>query len=75
VVRPLNTLLGSTDFNTFAPGSGWSPTANVQSTGGFNLLLPLLGSTSARLQLTPIGSVSNWRVDDVYIDPWASACC
>jgi hypothetical protein len=71
----LNTLLGGTDFNTFAPGSGWAPTSNVQSTGGFNLLLPLVGSTSARLQLTPLGSTSNWRVDDVYIDPWASACC
>lgn len=71
----LNTLLGSSDYDTFAPGSGWAPTSNVQSTGGMNVLLPILGSTSARLQLSPIGSVSNWRIDDVYIDPWASACC
>jgi hypothetical protein len=71
----LNTLLGATDVDTFTPGKGWAPTSSVSSTGGFNLLLPLVGSTSARLQLTPIGSVSNWRIDDVFIDPWASRCC
>jgi hypothetical protein len=68
----LNQLLGSTDFATFGPGSGWAPTAQLDSGGGFDLLLPLVGSTSARVQLTPIGAGSNWRVDDVYIDPWLS---
>jgi hypothetical protein len=71
----LNILLGSSDFNTFAPGNGWAPTDNVKSTGGINVLLPLVGSTSARVQLTPLGSGSAWRIDDFYIDPWASACC
>jgi hypothetical protein len=71
----LNMLLGSSDYNTFASGNGWAPTSSVTSTGGFNLLVPIVGSTSARLQLSPIGSVSNWRIDDVYVDPWASACC
>jgi len=71
----LNTLLGSSDYNTFAPGSGWAPTDSVKSTGGVNVLIPLLGSTSARVQLYPIGSGSNWRIDDFYIDPWASICC
>jgi hypothetical protein len=68
----LNKLLGATDYATFNPGSGWSPTASVNSSGGFNLLLPLLGSTSARIELTPVGSGSAWKVDDVYVDPWAS---
>lgn len=68
----LNRLLGSTDYNTFAPGGSWSPTDSVSSSGGFNLLLPLLGSTSARIELTPLGSGSAWKVDDVFVDPWAS---
>jgi hypothetical protein len=68
----LNKLLGTTDYATFKPGSGWSPTASVNSSGGFNLLLPLLGSTSARIELTPVGTGSSWKVDDVYVDPWAS---
>jgi hypothetical protein len=68
----LNRLLGSTDYNTFAPGGVWAPTDSVKSSGGFNLLLPLIGSTSARIELTPLGSGSAWRIDDVFVDPWAS---
>jgi hypothetical protein len=68
----LNRLLGATDYATFPGGGKWSPTGSVSSSGGFNLLLPLLGSTSARIQITPLGSGSSWRIDDVYVDPWAS---
>ena len=68
----LNRLLGATDYNTFAGGGAWAPTGSVDSSGGFNLLLPLLGSTSARIELTPLGSGSAWQIDDVYVDPWAS---
>jgi hypothetical protein len=68
----LNRLLGTTDYNTFAPGGKWAPTSSVDSSGGFNLLLPILGSTSARIEITPLGSGSAWRIDDVYVDPWAS---
>jgi opacity protein-like surface antigen len=66
----LNQLLGSSDYATFAPGGGWGPSSTVGSAGGFNLLLPLVGSTSARIQVTPLGNGSNWRIDDVLVDPW-----
>jgi hypothetical protein len=67
----LNKVLGITDFNTYAPGSAWSPTDKLSSSGGSIAipLLPILGSTSARVQLTPIGSGSRWLIDDLYIDP------
>jgi hypothetical protein len=67
----LNKVLGITDFNTYAPGSDWSPTDKLSSSGGSIAipLLPILGSTSARVQLTPIGSGSRWLIDDLYIDP------
>lgn len=68
----LNQLLGSTDYATFGSGGAWAPTNSVNSSGGFNLLLPLLGSTSARVELIPVGSGSKWKIDDVYVDPWAS---
>jgi hypothetical protein len=68
----LNRLLGSSDYGTFAPGGGWAPTSTVSCRGGFNFVLPLLGSTSARIQLTPIGGNSAWQVDDIYVDPWWS---
>jgi hypothetical protein len=68
----LNRLMGATDYNTFASGGAWFPTSSVKSSGGFNLLLPILGSTSARIEITPLEGGSAWRIDDVYVDPWAS---
>jgi hypothetical protein len=67
----LNSVLGITDVNTFAPGGGWSPTDKLDSTGGSisTPILPILGSTSARIQVTPSGSGSRWLIDDLYIDP------
>jgi hypothetical protein len=67
----LNKVLGITDFNTYGPGQSWSPTDKLNSSGGSLAipLLPILGSTSARVQLTPIGSGSRWLIDDLYIDP------
>jgi hypothetical protein len=66
----LNTVLGATDFATFEPGSGWSPTSKLNSFGGLQVpLVPLLGSTSARVEITPLGSGSRWQIDDLYIDP------
>ncbi len=71
----LNSLLGVTDYATFAPGTSWQPSSKVSTIGGVNLLVPLLGSTSARVKLTPLGSGSAWNVDDLYVDPLASRCC
>lgn len=67
----LNTVLGITDFTTYAPGSGWAPLAQLNSSGGGNVLIPLLGSTSARIEFTPVGSGSDWQIDDLFVDPWA----
>ena len=71
----LNMLLGSSDYATFAPGTAWAPSNTVPTVGGVNLLVPLLGSTSARVVITPLGSGSAWNIDDLYIDPLASRCC
>jgi hypothetical protein len=65
----LNRVLGTSDFGTFAPGGGWAPSDPVSSGSGFNFILPILGSTSARIQLTPLGGGSRWLVDDLYVDP------
>ncbi len=67
----LNKLLGVTDFTTFAPASSWQPTSKLSSSSS-PLVVPLLGSTSARVLFTPLGTGSAWRIDDLYIDPWLS---
>jgi hypothetical protein len=68
----LNNLLGYKDFAVFPGGGDWAPTNQVQSGGGLLTPLPvvsILSSTSARIQITPLGSGSRWQIDDVYIDP------
>jgi hypothetical protein len=32
-------------------------------------VLPILGSTSARLEVTPLGTGSSWQIDDLYVVP------
>jgi hypothetical protein len=47
--------------------------AKINSSGGLQVpLLPILGSTSARIQITPLGAGSRWLIDDLYIDPWVN---
>jgi len=66
----LNKVLGISDFATYGAGGAWSPTSKLGSSGGLSVpLLPILGSTSARVLLTPLGSGSAWQIDDLYIDP------
>ncbi|HET7146455.1 MAG TPA: hypothetical protein VFI10_04570 [Gaiellaceae bacterium] len=66
----LNQVLGLTDYAVFEPGSDWSPTSKLSTSGGFQVpLVPLLGSTSARIEITPLGRSSRWQIDDVYVDP------
>jgi hypothetical protein len=66
----LNTVLGITDFTTYGPGDGWNALGQLDTSGGGNVLIPLLGSTSARIQFTPLGAGSRWQIDDLYVDPW-----
>jgi len=66
----LNIVLGITDFTTYGPGNSWDALGQLNSTGGGNVLIPLLGSTSARIQFAPLGSGSRWQIDDLYVDPF-----
>ena len=68
----LNQLLGTSDFAVFPGGNDWAPTSQVNSSGGLLAPLPvvaLVSSSSARIQVTPLGSGSHWQIDDLYIDP------
>lgn len=71
----LNQLLGTSDFAVFPGGGDWAPTSQVKSSGGLLAPLPvvaLVSSSSARIEITPLGSGSRWQIDDLYIDPCLS---
>jgi hypothetical protein len=71
----LNKLLGITDVAVSPAGGGRAPTGQVRSCGGLLTPLPvvaLVSSTSARVEITPLGSGSRWQIDDVYVDPYIS---
>ena len=73
----LNKLLGATDFAVFPSGDDWMPSDQVRSGGGLLAPLPvvaLLSSTSARIEITPLGSGSRWQIDDLYVDPRGGNC-
>jgi hypothetical protein len=46
--------------------SAWTPTPQML------MPAPPLGTTSVQLEFTPVGSGGNWRIDDVYVDPFNS---
>jgi hypothetical protein len=53
-------------------GRDWAPSDQVDSSGGLLAPLPvvaLVSSSSARIEVTPLGSGSRWQIDDLYIDP------
>jgi hypothetical protein len=66
----LSSVLGILDFNTSARTATWAPTANTLSLGSLGTFGIPLGSQSMQIQLAPVGSGSNWRVDDLFVDPW-----
>ena len=50
-------------------GSSWQPTQPMLI--GVNLLPLLPGEhTPVAFEFTPVGSGGNWRIDDVYVDPY-----
>jgi hypothetical protein len=52
-------------------GSSWQPTPPVAFLANLTLL-PLVtnGTTDVAFRFTPLGSSSEWRIDDVYVDPF-----
>jgi hypothetical protein len=60
-------VVGVLDGGTIIAGSAWTPTPQLL------MLEAPLGSTSVQLEFTPVGSGGDWRIDDLYIDPFNSS--
>jgi hypothetical protein len=67
-------LFGQTQALTVAllpGGANWQPTLPVAFLANLTSL-PLVtdGSTSVAFRFTPQGTLGNWSIDDVYVDPF-----
>jgi hypothetical protein len=67
VFRGLLGILGVLDGGTISGGSAWKPSPVMLAT-----LNAPLGTKSAQFVFTPADSYGNWRIDDLYVDPWVN---
>jgi hypothetical protein len=60
-------LTGILNVSDLSPSdyTSWEPSSDVASL----LALPL-GTTSAQVLVTSLASAGDWRIDDVFVDPW-----
>jgi hypothetical protein len=66
IYRGLLGAVGVLDGGTIIADSVWTPTVQM-------LMLEVpSGATSVQIKFTPVGSGGNWRIDDLYIDPFNS---
>jgi hypothetical protein len=59
-------VLSVLDGGSIVGSSAWTPTPQLL------MLEAPRGSTSVQLEFTPVGSGGNWRIDDLYVDPFNS---
>jgi hypothetical protein len=59
-------VLAVLNGGTIVADSPWAPTPRLL------MLEPPAGSISVQIQFTPVGSGGDWRIDDLYIDPFNS---
>ena len=68
----LGALLGVRSYTVLDPGSfqGWRPTNRISIPLGTLGGIPL-ATAWFDIRVAPVGGGSNWRIDDVYVDPFA----
>ena len=71
----LGALLGVRSYTVLNPADfqSWQPTDPITIPLGTLGGIPLL-TASFDVRVTPLGSGSNWRIDDVYVDPYVHGC-
>lgn len=55
---------------TLSAGSTWSPTQSVSTVLTLSTILGTLIPSAIEIRFTPLDSSGQWRVDDVYVDPF-----
>lgn len=64
-------LLRTKTVSTVKAGSAWAPSQQMSTVLSLSTVVGTVIPSSIQIRITPIGSGGQWRVDDLYIDPFA----
>jgi len=63
-------LIRTKTAGTVRAGSAWAPTQSVSTVLTLSTIVGTLLPSAIEIRFTPLDSIGNWQVDDVYIDPF-----
>lgn len=64
-------LVRTKTLSTVEAGSSWAPSQQMSTVLTLSTVVGTLIPSAIQIKITPAGSGGQWRVDDVYIDPFA----
>jgi hypothetical protein len=70
-VYPLLGLIRTKTVSTVYAGSEWAPTQKMSTVLSLSTIVGTLIPSAVQIRITPLDSVGQWQVDDLYVDPFA----
>jgi len=64
-------LVRTKAVSTLVAGPTWAPTQQMSTVLSLSTIVGTLIPSAIQVQITPLDSMGNWQVDDLYVDPFA----
>lgn len=64
-------LLRTKDLSTVSAGASWAPTQPMSAVLSLSTIVGTLVPSAIQIRVTPLDDRGEWRIDDLYIDPYA----
>lgn len=64
-------LLHTKDVSTVSAGSDWAPTQQMSTVLSLSTIVGTLTPSYIQIRIRPLDDKGRWRIDDLYIDPYA----
>ena len=64
-------LLHTKDISTVYSGAAWAPSQQMSTVLSLSTVVGTLTPSSIQIRITPLGGGGRWRIDDLYVDPFA----
>lgn len=70
-VYPLLGIIRTKTISTVSTGSAWAPAQQMSTVLSLSTIVGTLIPAYIQIRITPLDTVGNWQVDDLYVDPFA----